>query len=106
MTRLRFFLGLLGVPMAAQKQETQSTQAIAISQMSLSVPRKPANGDCPVCAMSAFVTRKDEIDNFWKPRGSNESKAIWNVWQWWGGRAMVQCRNCNVVFVIERTDEK
>ena len=68
---------------------------------------KPKNGECPVCGTSAFVTRKDEIDNFWKSRGDNEPPGIWNVWEWRGRNAQVQCRNCNVMFVVvERTDAK
>ncbi len=113
MTRLRFLLGLLGVPMAAQKQVTKGVNSpsviaqgdVVISQLSSSVPRKPANGHCPQCSTSAIV---DEDNNPMEVY-DHEKSLLYDAWMVRAFETQVACRFCKTVFVVdtrERTDSK
>jgi len=101
MTRLRFFLGLIGVPMAAQRQVTggvNSPNVIAQGNVVISqggVP-KPKNGECPHCSTSAYSGAPSEVRSL---------SGVWEIREFKKERkAMVECSYCRTVFAVTVTN--
>jgi len=116
MTRLRFFLGLIGVPMAAQKQETKGASAPSVLTEGESTvvdrnvfagcPRKPENGECPVCSTEATLDDYDRPINAYKASEWTNANLLLFQRKYRVFESRVMCRFCKVVFVVERQEEK
>lgn len=94
MTRFRFFLGLFGFQLSAQKVTPRR-------EVGPSVPRKPANGQCPCCGTFAFVDINDKTVSEFK-RGHSWIAGGWGqkLFMGYGYKTLVECRICHVIFTL------
>ena len=84
MTRLRFFLGLFGIPLAAQVTQKKRPGRFISSGL-----RKPDNGECPVCG-TISVYKTSAIMRVWERHKDDHSD-----------ECIVACIHCNAVYMVD-----